>query len=164
MGSPRLSRLVVADTGPLIHLAQADVLHFLELIGEIHVPGTVLDELESGSTDISELAFTVEEVEHDNESTYPQLDPGETAALVLCTERDALLLTDDLDARKAAKEEGIEVHGSVGVVLYAYSHGEVSRETATRVLRSLETDTNLYLSGPLVEHAIALVEADDAGW
>ena len=35
MGTPRLSRLVVTDTGPLIHLAQADVLHLLELVGEI---------------------------------------------------------------------------------------------------------------------------------
>jgi predicted nucleic acid-binding protein len=30
---------------------------------------------------------------------------------VLCSVRDAVLLTDDLDARTTATEEGIEVHG-----------------------------------------------------
>ena len=111
-----MSRLVVADTGPLIHLAQADVLALLELTGEILVPGAVLDELERGQTDISEVEFAAKRVTVDTESTHPHLDPGETAALVLCTERDAVLLTDDLDARNTAKEEEIEVHGSVGEI------------------------------------------------
>ena len=159
-----MSRLVVADTGPLIHLAQADVLALLELTGEILVPGTVLGELERGQTDISEVEFAGERVTVSTESTHPHLDPGETAALVLCTERDAVLLTDDLDARNTAKEEGIEVHGSVGVVLYGHSQRALSEAATKRVLRELEQETNLYLSTPLIEHAIELVEADDAGW
>lgn len=167
MGTPGLSILdewVVADAGPLIHLSQADVLPLLELAGEILVPRTVLDELDRGPTDVSELEFAVERVQLDTGSAYRHLDPGETAALVLCIERDAMLLTDDLDARNTAKEEGIEVHGSVGVVLYAYSRGELSEGATKRVLRDLKQDTNLYLSTPLVEHAIELVESDDAGW
>ena len=143
-----MSRLVVADTGPLIHLAQADVL----------------DELERGQTDISEGGFAAERVKFNTESTHPHLDPGETAALVLCTERDAVLLTDDLDARNTAKEEEIEVHGSVGVVLYGYSQRALSEAATKRVLRELEQETNLYLSTPLIEHTIELVEADDAEW
>jgi hypothetical protein len=54
--------------------------------------------------------------------------------------------------------------GSVGVVLYAYSHGELADDETKRLLRALQQDTNLYLSTPLVEHAIEMVEADDAGW
>ena len=159
-----MSRLVVADTGPLIHLARADVLALLELTGEILVPGTVLDELERGQTDISEVEFAGERVKVSTESTHPHLDPGETAALVLCTERDAVLLTDDLDARSTAKEEGIEVHGSVGVVPCGYNQRALSEAATKRVLRELEQETNLYPSTPLIEHAIEQVEADDAGW
>lgn len=159
-----MSRLVVADTGPLIHLAQASVLSLLELTGEVLVPETVLDELERGPTDISGLDFSVEPVDVDVESVYPHLDSGETAALVVCTERDAVLLTDDLDARNTAGEEGIEVHGSVGVVLYGYSQGALSADAAKRTLRELKRDTNLYLSIPLIEHAIESVESDEAGW
>lgn len=83
---------------------------------------------------------------------------------MLAHQRDGLLLTDDLDARTIAKNEGIEVHGSVGVILYAFSHGELSEAAAKRVLRGLERDTTLYLSAPLIEYAFDLIESDDAGW
>ena len=43
-----MSRLVVTDAGPLIHLERADALSLLELIGEILVPKTVLGELDDG--------------------------------------------------------------------------------------------------------------------
>lgn len=72
-----MSRLVVADTGPLIHLEQADALSLLELTGEVLVPKTVLDELERGLTDVPELEFSVEQADIDTESGYPHLDPGE---------------------------------------------------------------------------------------
>lgn len=159
-----MSRLVVTDAGPLIHLEQADALSLLELTGEVLVPKTVLDELEDGPTDVSELQFSVAEADIDIDSVYPHLDPGETAGLVVCTERDAVLLTDDMDARNTANEEGIEVHGSVGVVLYGYSQGKSTEDAAKRTLRELKQDTSLYLSTPLIEHAIELVESDDAGW
>lgn len=159
-----MSRLVVADAGPLIHLAQADILSLLELTGEILVPRAVLDELERGQTDLSGLEFSVAQVDVDIESTYPHLDLGETAALVLCTERDGVLLTDDLDARNTAGEEGVEVHGSVGVVLYGYNQRALSADAAKRILEELKQDTNLYLSTPLIEHAIELIESDETGW
>lgn len=50
------------------------------------------------------------------------------------------------------------------MVLYGYSQGELSGERAEQLIRELQRDTNLYLSAPLVERAIALVEADEAGW
>lgn len=157
-------RQVVVDAGPIIHLAQADVLNLLALAGELLVPDAVLEEVDRGSVDLTGLTFTREPVEYERESTYPHLDDGETAALVLCKRRDALLLTDDLEARNAAEDEGFEVHGSIGVVLFAYSRDELSEATAKRTLRDLETETNLYLSAPLIEHAFKRVESDEAGW
>lgn len=161
-----MSRLVVTDTGPLLHLADAGVLSLLELTGEILVPQTVVDELEHGNESnlLTKLGHTIHEVEYDSGTAYPHLDPGETAALVLCVERDAVLLTDDLDARNTATEEDIEVHGSIGVVLYAYNRGELAPSEAKQTLRALEQETNLYLSTPLLEYALQQVELDDAGW
>jgi hypothetical protein len=69
-----MGRLVVADAGPLIHLEQADALSLLELTGKVLVLKTVLDELEDGPTDVSELQFSVAEADID--SVYPHLDPG----------------------------------------------------------------------------------------
>jgi predicted nucleic acid-binding protein len=128
------------------------------------VPETVLDELERGPTDISGLEFSTVQLDIDTESVYPYLDSGERAALIVRTERDAIHLTDGLDARNAAGEEGIEVHGSVGVVLYGYSQEALSSDAAKRSLRGLNQETNRYLSTPLIEHAIESVESDEAGW
>ncbi len=159
-----MSDVVVVDTGPLIHLAQANAVSLLELTGKLLVPETVFDEFERGRTDLGSLRYELEPVDVADESTYPRLDAGETAALVRSQRHDAMLLSDDLDARKTAEHEGIEVHGSIGVVLYAYSRGEFTDVAAKRLLRRLERDTNLYLSTPLIEYAIERVESDDAGW
>lgn len=159
-----MDRLIVADAGPVIHLAQADALPLIEWIGRLSIPQTVLDELERGSVDLADLTYSAVSVDADLESTYSHLDPGETAALTCCVDRDGILLTDDLDARKAADAEGVEVHGSIGVVLYGYSDGELSATETKQLLRTLRQDTNLYLSAPLIEHAIELVDTDEAGW
>ncbi len=156
---------VVPDAGPIIHLAEADALSLLALFDELHVPATVLDEIEAGTVpgELAELEFTVHEVD-DATDAYPNLDPGETTALVLAERLDLTVLTDDLDAREAADERSLEVHGSIGVVLYAYSQDHLTTEETRSLLHSLETDTTLYLSRSLVDHAIRLVERDDAGW
>lgn len=159
-----MDRLLVADAGPVIHLTQADAISLLERIGSLAIPETVLDELARGSVDLTGIDYSAVAVAVDLDTAYPNLDPGETAALAYCVERGGILITDDLDAREAADTEGVESHGSIGVILYGYSDGELSATEAKRLLRTLQQDTNLYLSTPLVEHAIELVDSDDAGW
>lgn len=156
---------VVPDAGPIIHLAEANALSLLALFDELHVPATVLDEVEAGPVpgELAELEFTVHEVD-DATDAYSDLDPGETTALVLAERLGLTVLTDDLDARDAASEQGLEVHGSIGVVLYAYSRDHLAADEARSLLRSLETDTTLYLSRSLIDHAVRLVERGDAGW
>jgi hypothetical protein len=82
-----MTRLVVIDAGPLIHLEQADFLSLLKLTGEVLVPKTVLDVLEDGPTDLSDLEFSVERADIDTDSAYPHLDPGETVVILACTDR-----------------------------------------------------------------------------
>jgi predicted nucleic acid-binding protein len=84
--------------------------------------------------------------------------------MALCTDLDGILLTDDLEARAAAESEGIEVHGSIGVVLYAYGYEAISGEEATGLLRALETESSLYLSKPLLSYALRSVEESEGGW
>lgn len=154
---------VISDTGPFIHLAEADRLSLLAIFESLHVPATVRDELSSGTVPDGFDALPI--VIHECESAgYPTLDPGESAALNLCNELDGLLLTDDLEAREIANEDDVEVHGTIGVVLLAYSRGELNEKQAKDTLRDLKRDTTLYLADPLVEHAIELVEDGDTGW
>lgn len=97
-----MASYTVCDTGPLTHLSEADILYLLEEVDELIIPQTVYDELSEGMipSSLTELDYTIRSVEYSSED-HPTLDPGETAAIVLCIEIDAILLTDDLAARRS---------------------------------------------------------------
>lgn len=156
---------VVVDTGPLIHLAQADAVGLLEVFDSIVVPKTVIDEVRNGTVleALNDLNYTIE-TEVDTEEEFPALDPGETAAVALADDHESILLTDDLDARKLANELGIEVHGSIGVVLRGYALGKLSKVEARKLIQALKVDTSLYLADPLVEYALQVLESDHPSW
>ena len=58
------------------------------------------------------------------------LDPGEAQAFALADAHDGRLLTDDGDARSFAKDQGVTVVGSVGVLLAAIDAGKIDEATA----------------------------------
>jgi len=58
------------------------------------------------------------------------LDPGEAQAFALADANDGRLLTDDGDARSFAKDHGVTVVGSVGVLLAAIDAGKIDAATA----------------------------------
>jgi len=58
------------------------------------------------------------------------LDPGEAQAFALADAHDGRLLTDDGDARSFAKDQGVTVVGSVGVLLAAIDAGRIDEATA----------------------------------
>jgi len=70
------------------------------------------------------------------------LDPGEAQAFALADAHDGRLLTDD-DARAFAKEQGVTVVGSVGVLPTAIDAGRISEETADYWL-STWIDSSIY--------------------
>lgn len=161
MGSQCVN-LAVADAGPLIHLDEIDAFNLLSTIDTLLIPQTVYQELETGG-----IPQALETVEYDlvdteaEESSQSRLDPGETAALSIATDREAVLLTDDLEARDAAKEANVEVHGSVGIIVFAYSRGQLSKPEAVTLIRSLQTETSLFITDAVVDHGIKLLEQAD---
>ena len=150
--------VAVADTGPIIHLDEIDALGLLSAIDRVLVPQTVYDELEVGTVPPALSDIEYEIVEVDSPSLSVELDPGETAALAVASERSGVLLTDDLAARNAAAEFDVEVHGSVGVIVLAYTRGELSKSEAVDLMRALQTETSLFITDAVVEHGIALLE------
>lgn len=83
------------------------------------------------------------------------LDPGEAEALSLTIQIKAVwLLTDDAAARLIAQQQGLEVHGSLGVILWAAASGHFQRFEAERALDSLFR-SSLWLSARVREEARA---------
>jgi len=83
-------RRLVADTGPLLHLAEADGLHLLQLAGELHVPPLVVKELRYTAPALPFPAWIIQdtlEPLHVTESVAWQqadlLDAGEAEAIAL---------------------------------------------------------------------------------
>lgn len=160
--------LAVADTGPLIHLNEIDSLPLLNAVDELHLTQTVYDELEAGGTPsgFDDLEYSVHavgsgherEADESQNGRYPELDAGERTALTLCQQfDDPVLLTDDLAARDAAEQEGLEVHGSIGVIALASSRGLIEPNTAADCMRSLQAETSLFVSDAVVERGIELL-------
>jgi predicted nucleic acid-binding protein len=57
-------------------------------------------------------------------------------------QRSDWLLTDDAQARQFAERLGLEVHGSIGLLLWAVASGFVeNREQAHRMLNGLKRST-----------------------
>ncbi|MGH9824736.1 MAG: hypothetical protein ACREDR_15970, partial [Blastocatellia bacterium] len=109
--------------------SQAHSLDLLRLTGDINIPPAIAIETarhNSGWTAAppSWISVTVLQTAHANQAqTWEQaglLDRGEAEAVALTRQlRADWFLTDDTSARVLATSLGIEVHGSLGVVLWA---------------------------------------------
>ena len=73
------------------------------------------------------------------------LDPGEAQAFALADAEDGRLLTDDGDARSFAKEQGVTVVGSVGVLLAAIDAGKIDESTADKWLSTWIDEIGYYV-------------------
>jgi predicted nucleic acid-binding protein len=90
--------------------------------------------------------------------TVDDLDPGESAALATARERDAVLLTDDLAARKRATGRGIEVHGSIGIIALGHSRGHLTANEAASRMRALQRETSLFVTDAVVERGFRMLD------
>ena len=154
-----MRRIVVCDTGPLIHLSEANILYLLRLAGEVFIPPVVAKEFEQNISSIklpdwvqvNELDITSQE----NALKWAnQVDEGESAAIALTIQMQAdWLLSDDANARQFAESLGLEIHGSIGLLLYAVATGHVeSQDDALNLLNSLAS-SSLWISDRVLSQA-----------
>ena len=153
-------RRIVSDTGPLFHLTEARALQLLELTGEVHIPRQVAVEMAYLVSDWRTPAWITVELlrePHSSEAVAWQhaglLDAGEAEATALARQVGAdWLLTDDAAVRLFASELGIEVHGSLGILLWAAAAGHLDRIEVEAALSRLAA-SSLWVSGRVLEEA-----------
>ena len=134
-----MTRVVIADTGPLIALARIGRLDLLRrLYGRVVVPPAVHAELaiDSNRPGAKVLAgafaagWIVVETVADSSVRWELdqlLGPGEADAIALAEQADTrFLLIDDARGRRTARARGIPVVGVAGVLLVAKSRGELA--------------------------------------
>lgn len=149
-------RLLVADTGPLIHLHEARALHLLPLAGQVFVTPQVMKEwlgqpaerrpdplpdwirsiVPSAGASLRSRAWMQSGLLHG----------GEAESLAVALEMAAdWLLTDDAAPRLLATTLGVETHGSLGIILWAAAQRHLTFADACSALDRLERST-LWLS------------------
>lgn len=125
-----MSRIFVADASPLIVLENIGELHLLEkLFGEIFITGEVESEF---GRDLPEWIKVLEVREKTTQTVLNlSLGIGEASAIALCLENaNSLLIIDEKKGRRIAKELGLQITGTLGVIV---------RAKEKRLLDSIET-------------------------
>jgi predicted nucleic acid-binding protein len=148
----------------LLHLGEAQALTLLSQIGEVYIPKAVdLEMVQQDSlwriqkpTWINmhslSAAYEMEAVAWQQARL---LDFGEAEAVALARQVNAhWFLTDDAAARLFAQALGIEMHGSLGVVLWAAAVGHLNRTEAEATLERL-AQSSLWISARVLAEAKA---------
>jgi predicted nucleic acid-binding protein len=161
-----VSRIVVCDTGPLIHLSEANAIHLLKLAGGILIPPAVATEFARNLPNeklpdwiqVHELTMRSNSqvtrwVKNDD------ADIGEAAAVALALQQHSdWLLTDDAEARQFAESLGLEVHGSIGLLLWTVASGLVENRKQAHQLLSGLNRSSLWISEHVVKAAAKAID------
>lgn len=125
----------VSNSTPLIALSKIGKIELLhEYFGQIYIPKAVYEEVVVnggilyGAEEVAKADWIIVEDVGNTlavESLSMYLDAGESEAIVLAKEKNGLLIIDDGDGRKAAKNMNIDITGTVGVLLKAGMDGKI---------------------------------------
>jgi len=126
-------QLLIADAGPLITLAAIGRFELLrDLASEVVVPRCVFEEViagapRPGAVEIRADWIRVAEAKQELADAFAlMIDRGEAEALALAKELPAaLLVIDDLRARRVAAELGLRFTGTLGILNLAKRAGMV---------------------------------------
>ncbi len=154
-------RVVVCDTGPILHLHEIGGLDLLEKTGEVILPKAVNTELLAHLPEWAKehpaclrvVAVSAGDRHWMDLCQSMGLGIGEAEAVALARSVHAdWLLTDDAAARVVATLMGLEVHGSLGVILWAAAAGHADRHRAFALLDRL-AKSSLWISPRILDEA-----------
>jgi len=145
-----MPNVIVSDTSCLIlfyKIGEFDLLK--KVFGKLHITETVQKESNQPIPDWIEIVEPTTNL-HQGLSSY--LDKGEATAISLASEHEnSLLIIDEIKGRKAAKEMGISVTGSLGVLIAAKKKGHIK---AVKPLIEKIQKTNFRISKELIERVL----------
>ena len=151
----------VADSGPIIHLAEIDCLKALKIFKTIIIPEEVLNELSKKKENHLNKLKNIKSIQlqaeyKDNAKIFSEeyeLHLGEAEAIALAIqEKINLFLTDDLEARTTAKEYHLEVHGTVGIILRAFKENVLTKEETIKKVNELHKNSSLFITKDLIDY------------
>ena len=163
--------IVVADTTPIISLLKLHRLTLLQcLFQEVLIPEAVFEELTSNlnyqeeAKQIKTCDFIKKVTVEKTESVYllrraTGLDKGESEAIIYTDETCAeLLLIDEVKGRLVAKQMGLKIMGTLGILLEAYKEKLLSKEEVLSCIEDMKR-YGRHISNALYEQLIKKLES-----
>ena len=158
--------IVISDTTPLISLMKIGQLNLLNhLFGEVQIPSAVFEELISNprfpdeSRQIRECPFIKKINVTDTNAVNllrrsTGLDAGESEAIILSDSISAsLLLMDEAKGREVAAQMGIQLMGTIGILLVANNGNLLSKDQVLECIETLKI-TGRHISDKLYKKLI----------
>jgi len=161
-----VSRIIVCDTGPLLHLSEADAIHLVRPAGNILISPAISTEFKRNASKQKLPSWVkirqLDQSARDRISEWIAkgiVDSGEAEAIGLALQvKCDWFLTDDAKARQFAESLGLEAHGSVGLLLWAVAIGHIeSRAQAHQLLNGL-IHSSLWISERVIREAEKAIE------
>ncbi len=143
--------IVISDNTPIISLMKAGRLELLQkLFGVVYIPDAVYRELTENEAFSEEVRMVqeceflyVQEVDNGKSVTilrnFTGLDAGESEAIILTDEKHSdVLLMDEHKGRQVAKNMGMAITGTIGILTQAFDEGMLTREDAERCIERMK--------------------------
>lgn len=161
-------QIVIYDANVIIDLHKIGLLPLLEQANvQLHTTSIVTMELKNPKWDDVKLILPSLVVHsYDTFEQYVTLqsymdslkDRGnismaDASVLYLAVELSAPLCTGDIKLRKVAKNQGVAVQGTIGIIQQLHKEGLINRYQAIHALRQLLA-TNSYMAPELIDQAI----------
>jgi predicted nucleic acid-binding protein len=153
---------VVSDTSPINYLVLIELQDLLPALFErVLVPGAVRRELQSPKAPVEIRKWVMSNpnwLEYREVATTPsdlqQLDAGEREAIVLAlATTTALILLDEKKGRQTARDRGLAVTGTLGVIDLAARRGLIGLADAVRRLERTSFRASPQLIRAIIERA-----------
>ncbi len=158
--------IVVADTGPILHLHWIDAMAWALPPSPVHVVEEVWREVQKLAPTAlrdSRLLCVTASQEHAATLKPFRLDEGERAALSFAlSQKDrsgVLVLCDERAARAACSAMSIPVTGSIGLILEAVRMGRASKAEAERGVRELPERGRLHIDQLLIQKVLDTLQS-----
>ncbi len=156
----------VFDAGPIIHLSEINKQNCFSLFKQIFITKEVSDEINFLKTEINKSRNIILEKLNGKHKDITkiiiekhELDLGEASSIALCKQKSIkFFFTDDLEARVFAKKYGLNVHGTIAILLRCFREKILSKQETIKTLNSLKIDSSLFITSDLIEWTIKEVK------
>ena len=164
-------QIVIYDANIIIDLHKIGLLHIIQeanvqvhttslVITELKVPNRdmikqLLPSLIVHSYDLIEQYITIIQIQNELKQSKEKynLSLPDVSVLHLAFELSATLCTGDGNLRKVAQRRGIDVRGTIGIILQLYNEHLISKDVAIQSFKLLQ-QTNSRIAPHLIDDAI----------